>query len=172
MDKGKTLIAQASLPNNLWGFAIMTATCLINRLPSKALGLQSPIAFMEKCFPTIRLRNGLPPKVFAYVCYIHVHNMATHKFSAKAVKGVFVGYSTTQKGYRCSDSLSRKIFITGDVIFDENTFYYKTVEAGDLGIESHSIQTPCPLPSVEPAAIPADLNPPDQTSDGINKIPN
>ena len=103
MDKGKTLITYSSLPKNLWGLAIMTAICLINRLPSKTLGLQSPVKGMENCFPTIRLRNGLSPKVFGCLCYIHIHNMGTVKFFAMAVKGVFVGYSTTQKGYHCYD---------------------------------------------------------------------
>ena len=33
MDKGMALLTDASLPKNLWGFSIMTAICLINRLP-------------------------------------------------------------------------------------------------------------------------------------------
>ena len=79
MDKGKTLITYSSLPKNLWGLAIMTAVCLINRLPSKTLGLQSPVKGMENCFPTIRLRNGLSPKVFGYLCYIHIHKYGDHQ---------------------------------------------------------------------------------------------
>ena len=101
----------------------MAAICLINTLPSKTLGLQSPIEVTKNCFLTISLKNGLPPKVFGCVCYIHIHNMGTDKLSDKAVKGVFVGYSTTQKGYRYYDPLFRKIFVTRDIFFDENTFY-------------------------------------------------
>ena len=124
MDKGRTSIADSSLSKNLRRLAIMTAICLINRLPSKTLGLQSPIEVMENCFPTIRLTNGLQPNVFGCVCYIHINNMGTDKLFAKAVKGVFVGYSSTLKGYRCYDPLSRKIFVTRDEFFYENTFYY------------------------------------------------
>ena len=43
VGKGRTLLIQASAPLNLWGFAVMTTIHLINRLPSRSLGLQSPI---------------------------------------------------------------------------------------------------------------------------------
>ena len=37
VDKVRTLLIQAHVPTNLWGFAIMTAVHLINRLPSSSL---------------------------------------------------------------------------------------------------------------------------------------
>ena len=53
--------------------------------------------------------------------------MLSNKLSARAVQGVFVGYSTTQKGYRCYNPTSKRIFVTKDAFFDENTFFFLTI---------------------------------------------
>ncbi|CAL8991218.1 unnamed protein product, partial [Prunus brigantina] len=43
---------------------------------------------------------------------------------------MFLGYSSTQKGYKCYNPVSKKLFVSRDVRFDENTPYYsKTHEA-------------------------------------------
>ena len=62
-----------------------------------------------------------------WMCGIHTHNMPSDKLSSRAVWGVFVGYSTTQKGYHCYDPSSKCTFITKDAFFDENTFFSPTI---------------------------------------------
>ena len=69
VDKGRTLLIQASTPLNLWGFAVMTAVHLINRLPSSTLGLQSPLEILERKYPEARLKTGLPVRIFGCVAY-------------------------------------------------------------------------------------------------------
>ena len=113
-------MADASAPKHLWGFAIMTAIHLIHRLRFRIIEFKSPIEIMEQHFPTVQLRSGLVPQVFGCVTYVYAHN---DKLSSKAVKAVFVGYSNTQKGYRCYHPSSRKFFVTRDVVFDEHTFF-------------------------------------------------
>ena len=76
MDKAHTLIIHAHAPMNLWGFSIMTAVHLINRLPSKTLGLLSPINILENLYPSVGLKTGLPNRVFGCVAYVH---NPTHK---------------------------------------------------------------------------------------------
>ena len=83
------------------GFSTMIAIHSISRLPSKIIGLKSPIEVMEKFFPLVRLRSGPAPQVFECVSYIHKCNMTQSKLFSKALKGEFGGYSNTQKGYRC-----------------------------------------------------------------------
>ena len=58
MDKGKTLMEQASIPKMLWGFVVMIGNHLINRLPTKILNLKSPMEILEKHYPSVKLRNG------------------------------------------------------------------------------------------------------------------
>ena len=105
----------------------MTAVHLINRLPSKVIGLRSPIELIEKQFPKVKLRNGHKLRVFGYVVFIHTHKMPFGKLFARAIRGIFVGFYTTQKGYCCYDPTSKRIFITKDIVFEENTFFLLTI---------------------------------------------
>ena len=97
----------------------MTAIHLINRLYSTTIRLKSPIEVMENPTPTMRLKNGLIPRVFGCVTYVYTHSMVVDKLSPKAVNAMFVGYSNTQKGYHYYQPSSWKILLTKDVLFDE-----------------------------------------------------
>ena len=116
-------MADANCPKHLWGFAIMTAIHLINRLLSRTIELKSPIEVMENHFPSVRIKNGLVPDVFGCVSCVYTHRMAVDKRSPKAIKAVFVGYLNTPKGYRCYHPSSRNFFVTKNVVFDEHTFF-------------------------------------------------
>ena len=121
MDRGRTLMIRAYLPKNLWNFPLMTAVHLIKRIWSKVIGLHSPLELIEKFFPKVKLQSGLKPWVFGCVVFIHTHNIPSDKLSESTVRGVFVGYSTTQKGYHCYDPTSQHFFIAKDAFFNENT---------------------------------------------------
>ena len=124
VDKARTLLIQARVPLNLWGFSVMTAVHFINCLPSRTLQFQSPIGILEKVFPDTRLKTGLPIMIFGCVAYVHNPAHKTNKWSAKAFKCVFLGYSSTQKGYKLYHPVTRKYIVSKDVIFDESVFYY------------------------------------------------
>ena len=149
MDKCRTLIEQAHLPKNLWGFAAMTAVYLINRLPTTVLHLKSPIDVLEEKFPKVRLRNGLKPRIFGCVSYVHTPHWSPDKLSAKALKCVFIGYSNTQKGYKCYHPLTRRVIISKDIVFDENRFYYQPNTEVNNEQDSMNREIPTPLPSLD-----------------------
>ena len=49
------------------------------------------------------------------------------KFSPRVIPAVFLGYSVSQKGYTMYD-LESKVFLTSrDVLFQENSFPFKTI---------------------------------------------
>ena len=125
VDKGRTLLIQANAPVNMWGFAVMTAIHLINRLPSRTLDYKSPIEILEKNYPSVRLKTGLPVRVFGCIAYVHNSTHKQNKLSAKAIKCVFIGYSTTQKGYKLYHPITRRYIVQKDVVFDEDNFFYK-----------------------------------------------
>ena len=73
----------------LWGEAVMTATYLINRAPSRILGMKTPheLIFGKNEFV-------IPPKVFGCTCFVRDHRPSVRKLDPRAVKCIFVGYSS------------------------------------------------------------------------------
>ena len=80
-----------------WADAVLTATYLLNRMPSRILKGMSPF---EMFFPG---KNPflVHPKVFGCVSFVHNHSPNRDKLNPRAYKCIFLGYSHTRKGYRC-----------------------------------------------------------------------
>ena len=111
------------VPVHFWPEAIATARYLTNRLPTKILQFQTPLATLNT-FTPIPSSHSLPPRIFGYVVYVHLPSRARTKFEPRAVKRVFLGYGTAQKGYRCYDPLHHKLYTTMDCDFLEQSPYY------------------------------------------------
>ena len=123
----RALLFQNNVPKSFWGEAVLTAAYLINRMPSRVLGYQSPINVLSKFFPDFNNSCKLPPKIFGCVSFVHIHNHNRGKLDPRALKCVFVGYSITKKGYKCYHPNTRKIFTSMDVTFVETeSFFSKT----------------------------------------------
>ena len=59
------------------------------------------------------------------VVFVHLHPPQRHnKLEPRAIRCVFLGYATTQKGYRCYHPSSKIMFITQDVNFHENEMFF------------------------------------------------
>lgn len=153
------------VPQSFWGESILTAFYLINRLPSKPLKFQTPISVLQKTFPESRVINSLSPKVFG--CSAFVHNISPNKgkLDPKSTKCVFVGYSSTQKGYKCFNPHTKRFSTSYDVTFLENQpFYsYDSLQGETSNEENHwdpSISLPM-LPiseSISPSIPPVTEN--------------
>ena len=63
------------------------------------------------------------------------------KLKPIAVKCVFVGYSSTQKGYQSYHPGSKKFFVSVDVTFHENACFFSPVESDNAKIITPPIQT-------------------------------
>ncbi|RVW26230.1 Retrovirus-related Pol polyprotein from transposon TNT 1-94 [Vitis vinifera] len=112
------------MPTQFWGDSILTATYLINRMPSRVLSFVTPLQKFHEFFPHSRLDAHLPLRVFGSTVFVHIHGPKRNKFDPKALKCVFLGYSSTQKGYKCYDPISQKLYVSLDVTFFEHTPYY------------------------------------------------
>ena len=97
VEMARALIIHKKVPSYLWSEAVRTVVHLINQLPSKVLGDKSSLDLMCERYPTLSLKMGLTPKIFRCTAFVHEDN-PRDKFSPRAIKCVFVGYSPTQKG--------------------------------------------------------------------------
>ncbi|KAH9697399.1 hypothetical protein KPL71_023589 [Citrus sinensis] len=111
IDKTRCLLINSKLPRSLWAEAVSTASYLVNKSPSSAIGFKTPE----------ELWSGRPGKyehlrVFGCPAYVHVRQ---GKLDARAIKGVFVGYPDRVKGYRVWCKEANKCLISRDVQFNE-----------------------------------------------------
>ena len=58
-------------------------------------------------------------QIFGSKCYIKNNDENLGKFDARADEGIFLGYASKSKGYRCYNKTLRKILEIIDVRFDE-----------------------------------------------------
>ena len=118
------MLFSTKTPKYLWGEAVLRAAFFINRMPTKVLHFKKPVDVFKNCFPTSRLVTDISLKKFGCTAFVHTHSHNHGKLDHKARKCVFVGYSSTQKGYKCFDPVSRKLFVSMDVTFFETTPYF------------------------------------------------
>nr|KYP59043.1 Retrovirus-related Pol polyprotein from transposon TNT 1-94 [Cajanus cajan] len=114
-----TLLANASLPLHFWGEAFLTATTLINLLPTPSLQNISPYQILFHKPPDY---NFL--KTFGCGCYPLLRPYNQHKLDFKSHQCLFLGYSNQHKGYKCL-SPTGKCYISRHVKFNESFFPYK-----------------------------------------------
>lgn len=114
---GNTLSFQACLPKSFWFDSFVTATYLINRIPTKLLQFSSPYEILFNKLPDYSLL-----KVFGCACYPYLGPYKKDKLSPKSSRCTFLGYSSLHKGYRCYENSTKKIYISRHVVFDETIF--------------------------------------------------
>src|ERR1051325_3982814 len=125
----------SNVPEQFLGEVVLSATHLINRMPSRTLDFKTLISTLQTFFPTSKIFSSVPLKIFG--CSTFVHNLNPHrsKLDPKSIKCIFLGYSPHQKGYRCYSLQTRKFNHTMDITFFENQPYY--TKDGIQGEQSH-----------------------------------
>jgi hypothetical protein len=99
--------------------------------------LKTPLETFLKFFPNTPISNNLPLKIFGCIAFVHEHKQIG-KLEPRAIKCVFVGYSPTQKGYKCFDPNSKRLLVTMDVTFFENKPFFESnhLQGGKLNEDS------------------------------------
>lgn len=92
-EKARAMICSACLDKSFWGEAVLTATYLINRIPTKAIKTnKTPYEMWYGHKPQLKFLM-----VFGSTVYVHL-KIRPDKFDKKSIKGIFVGYE--QNGYK------------------------------------------------------------------------
>jgi transposase InsO family protein len=117
IETGLALLAQSHLPPKYWVEACLTAVYLINRMPSQTLHNVAPYTKLFKAEPSY---SDL--RVFGCACYPLLRPYNKHKLEFRSKQCIFLGYSSNHKGYRCMDPTTSRVYLSRNVVFDENLF--------------------------------------------------
>ena len=66
-------------------------------------------------------------KVFGCACWPHLRPYNSRKLEFRSKKCVFLGYSALHKGYKCLHVPTNRVYISRDVVFDENLFPFSNM---------------------------------------------
>jgi hypothetical protein len=146
LEVARAIMFESNVPKFLWGDAVLTASYLINRMPTRVLNYLTPLNVFKNLFPTCRLHADLPLKVFGCTVFMHTPNSRS-KLDLRAEKCIFIGYSPNQKGYRCYNPTAKKLHVSMDVTFlEQQRFYKKTSLQGESVSEDNFLNEPLPTP--------------------------
>ncbi|KAL1214937.1 Retrovirus-related Pol polyprotein from transposon RE1 [Cardamine amara subsp. amara] len=127
MEVARSMMFNTNVPRRFWSDAVTAACYLINRIPTRILNDSSPFEVLNQTRPSIdHLR------VFGCVCFVLRPGGLRDKLEAKSTKCMFLGYSTTQKGYKCYEFSRNRMIVSRDVKFIEHQGYHDKKDWGSL----------------------------------------
>jgi hypothetical protein len=119
IEVGLSLLASASMPLKFWDETFLTATYLINRTQSKVIHHQTPLERLYQIKPGYSLL-----RIFGCACWPNLLPYNQRKLVFCSKECVFLGYSNMHKGFKFLDVSTYRIYISRDVVFDENIFSF------------------------------------------------
>ncbi|CAM8915811.1 unnamed protein product [Rhodiola kirilowii] len=127
LEMARALMIQSGLPKSFWGDSVLTATYIINRLPSQILSGKTPWEMLFKSVPSI---DHL--KTFGCLCYVITLAHQRDKFDHRALQCIFLGNPMGQKGYKTYCLTNNQVIVSRHVIFGEDNFPYKKLSAPNV----------------------------------------
>ena len=114
IDCAKTLMMEKNVTLKYWREAVSTSIYSLNRVQINKGTNATPFELWYGHLPNV---NHF--KVFGCKCYI-LKESRNDKFDAKSDEGIFLGYSTRIKAYKCLNVNTKKIVESENINFDEH----------------------------------------------------
>lgn len=137
LEIARALRFEANLPTTFWGECILTATYIVNRLPSKVINDKTPYEILFERYPEYDHM-----RVFGCLAYYKNTETNGDKFEPRGKPGVFLGYPPGKKGYKIYDLEKGKMVMTRDVKFIEDSFPFQKIENFEQEIFEYLRPTP------------------------------
>ncbi|KAL4292152.1 hypothetical protein GQ457_14G024210 [Hibiscus cannabinus] len=115
-ERARCLRLNAGLPKCFWAEVVSMTCYLINRSPRASLG--GKVAEEVWSGNVVDFSNL---RIFGCPTYVHVPSDERSKLDAKSKKCIFLGYKKGVKGYKFWDPVAKKMVISRDAIFDEQS---------------------------------------------------
>jgi hypothetical protein len=112
------------MPLKFWDEAFITATYLINRVPSKVIQGQTFFELLLKQKP-----DYLMLRTFGCACWPNLRPYNNRKLQFRSKQCVFLGYNNLHKGFKCLDITEGRVYISRDVVFDEDVYPFASLHS-------------------------------------------
>ena len=109
-----------------WREAVSTIVYTLNHVQVKKGTHSTPFELWYGYSPNVKYFM-----VFGSKCYIH-KDFRNGKLDAKSEEGIFLGYSTRSKAYKCLNTNTNKVVESANVKFDEYTEVYEAEPMKEL----------------------------------------
>ncbi|KAH9752839.1 hypothetical protein KPL71_014867 [Citrus sinensis] len=114
LDMVRAMVSYTDLPISLWGYALLTATYVLNRVPSKSV----PKIPYEMWYGKQPSLNHLR----IWGCPAFIKRLKSEKLEAKADSGRFIGYPKETLGYYFYIQSDQRVLVSRNAIFLEKEF--------------------------------------------------
>ena len=104
------------MPKTFWPEAVNWSVHILNRSPTFSVKNMTPKEAWSGHKPAVDHF-----RIFGCVAYVHIPDPKRIKLDAKGEKYVLLGVSDESKAYRLYNPLTKRICISRDVVFDENS---------------------------------------------------
>lgn len=118
------MIFQNKFPKKYCGEVVLTASYLINHLPYTFFASKTLMKVLSPFYHDMSTSSNLTHIIFGCTQFVHIHNDGRRKLDPRTLKCVFIGYSSTKKGYKCYHLSSHKYFVFRDVTFHKQKSYF------------------------------------------------
>ena len=111
----RTMLLAANLQPKFWREVVGTAVYTLNRTQIRPNNEKN----------SYELWKGRPAsvkyfRIFGRKCFIKINEDSPGKFDSRVDEGIFLGYSTRIKAYKCYNSRLWKLVVSIDVMIDES----------------------------------------------------
>ena len=116
METARCMLSDSGLGTEFWGYAVLAATHILNRMPSRVHQNKSPVENWAGVRPSIAHF-----RVFGSSVHVLVPAETRRKLDPKSVLCKFIGYAEDQgtRVYKLYHKETGKTLISRDVVFDE-----------------------------------------------------
>ncbi|KAJ9557532.1 hypothetical protein OSB04_012146 [Centaurea solstitialis] len=140
LDMVRSMMCRSTLPVSFWGYALETATNILNKVPTKSV---------EKT--PYEIWTGKKPKLSflkIWGCQVYVKRTTSEKLKPKSDKCIFVGYPKNSLGYYFYYPSENKVFVARNGEFLEEKFLNSENTRNDVDLQI--VEEDIVLPIVEP----------------------
>lgn len=116
MNMVRSMLSRMNIPKVFWLEAVNWSVHILNRSPTLAVKNMTP----QEAWTGYKLSIDYF-RILGCITYTHVLDEKRSKLDNKGTKCVFLGISEESKAYRLYNLVTKKIIISRDVIFDEDS---------------------------------------------------